>query len=780
MFHTITSKSQHNKERTHKKHINNLQQSTINNKRQQKTKPSKYSKKAIIMAKGTRTERIKEAVKDLKRIRNIGIAAHIDHGKTTLTDNLLAGAGMLSEELAGTAVRMDADKQEQERGITIYSGNVSMVYDVNNTDYLINLIDTPGHVDFGGDVTRAMRAVDGVVVVVCAVEGAMPQTETVLRQALKERVKPLLFINKVDRLIKELQLTPEQMMDRFTKHITAVNNLIRKFAPPEFKEEWLVDVQSGKVAFGSAYKNWATSVPFMKKTGTSFKDIIDLTNKGEEKELAKKAKIHEVMLDMIINHLPDPQTAQKYRIPRIWTGDIESKEGKAMLNSDKTGEPIGVVTNVISDPNAGIVSTVRLFSGTLKDGQTVHMVLAQDDTRIQQVAVYDGPKRIPVNEMCVGNIIAVTGLEQASSGETICGASHEIPPFEDIKHIFEPVVTKSIEIKNIKDLSKLIDILRMRSKEDPTIKVKISEETGETLVSGLGELHIEAKIERYIKEKGIPIIVSKPIVIYKEGVLKESREFEGKTPNKHNKFYLKVAPMSDEVRNVLTSGEVPEGKIRKQDQLKVTDALADAGYDRDEAKKIVAIQNGNMLINLTRGIVQLNEVIELIIQSFKEVCSEGPLASEPTFGLKVMLMDAKLHEDAIHRGPAQVLPAVKTALKNSMLDGKASLFEPKQILRIDGPQETMGNIVKEVQNRRGQIMNMEEEQGMSIITAKLPVAQMFGFEAGIKSATGGRGFQSLIDIVYEKLPPDLQDKTVLSIRKRKGMKEELPQIKIME
>ncbi len=730
------------------------------------------------MAKGTRTERIKEAVKDLKRIRNIGIAAHIDHGKTTLTDNLLAGAGMLSEELAGTAVRMDADKQEQERGITIYSGNVSMVYDVNNVDYLINLIDTPGHVDFGGDVTRAMRAVDGVVVVVCAVEGAMPQTETVLRQALKERVKPLLFINKVDRLIKELQLTPEQMMERFTKHITAVNNLIRKFAPPEFKEEWLVDVQSGKVAFGSAYKNWATSVPFMKKTGTSFKDIIDLTNKGEEKELAKKAKIHEVMLDMIINHLPNPEVAQKYRIPRIWTGDIESKEGKAMLNSDKTGEPIGVVTNVISDPNAGIVSTVRLFSGTLKDGQTVHMVLAQDDTRIQQVAVYDGPKRIPVNEMCVGNIIAVTGLEQASSGETICGASHEIAPFEDIKHIFEPVVTKSIEIKNIKDLSKLIDILRMRSKEDPTIKVKISEETGETLVSGLGELHIEAKIERYIKEKGIPIIVSKPIVIYKEGVLKESQEFEGKTPNKHNKFYLKVAPVSDEVRQVLTSGEVPEGKIRKQDQLKVTNALADAGYDRDEAKKIVAIQNGNILVNLTRGIVQLNEVIELIIQSFKEVCSEGPLASEPTFGLKVMLMDAKLHEDAIHRGPAQVLPAVKTALKNSMLDGKASLFEPKQILRIDGPQETMGNIVKEVQNRRGQIMNMEEEQGMSIITAKLPVAQMFGFEAGIKSATGGRGFQSLIDIVYEKLPSDLQDKTVLSIRKRKGMKEELPQIKI--
>ncbi|MFH1432350.1 MAG: elongation factor EF-2 [archaeon] len=730
------------------------------------------------MAKGTRTERIKEIIKDMKTIRNIAIAAHIDHGKTTLTDNLLAGAGMLSESLAGTAVRMDSDKQEQERGITIYSGNVSMVYDINDKDYLVNLIDTPGHVDFGGDVTRAMRAVDGVIVVVCAVEGAMPQTETVLRQALKERVKPLLFINKVDRLIKELKLTPEQMVERFTKHIASVNNLIRKYAPPELKEEWLVDVQSGKVAFGSAYKNWGTSIPYMKKTGVTFKEIIELTNAGQEKELAKKAKIHEVILDMVINQLPNPAQAQKYRIPRIWTGDISTPEGQSMINADKNGEVIGVITNINSDPNAGIISTIRLFSGTLKDGQTIHLTNADTDARVQMVSVYDGPKRVPVNEMCVGNIIAVSGLDMASSGETISTAGHKIPPFEDIKHIFEPVVTKSIEIKNIKDLSKLIDILRMRSKEDPTIRVKISEETGETLVSGLGELHIEAKIERYIHDKGIPIIVSKPIVIYKESVTKESQEFEGKTPNRHNKFYIKVGPLSDEVRSALISGKVPEGKIRKQDQLIVTNALADAGFDRDEARKVVAILNGNMLVNLTRGVVQLNEVIELIIQSFKEVCNEGPLASEPVFGLKVMLMDAKLHEDAIHRGPAQVLPAVKSALKNAMIDGKASIFEPKQILRIDSPQEHMGNVVKEVQNRRGQIINMEEEQGMSVITAKLPVSEMFGFEGAIKSATGGRGFQSLVDITYERLPQEIQDQTVLRIRKRKGMKEELPQIKL--
>ena len=196
---------------------------------------------------------------------NIGIVGHIDHGKTTLTDNLLAGAGMISEELAGQQLFTDFDKQEQERGITIFAANVSMIHEVGGESYLINLIDTPGHVDFGGDVTRAMRAIDGAVIVVDAVEAIMPQTETVLRQALHERVKPVLFINKVDRLIKELQLTPDQMQQRFIGIIAQVNNLIRKYAEKDFAKDWFVNVEDGSVAFGSAYRKWAIFAPYMKK-----------------------------------------------------------------------------------------------------------------------------------------------------------------------------------------------------------------------------------------------------------------------------------------------------------------------------------------------------------------------------------------------------------------------------------------------------------------------------------------------------------------------------------
>src|SRR2546427_6676786 len=286
-------------------------------------------------------------------IRNIGTAAHIDAGKTTLSDSLLAGAGMMSWEHAGEQLKLDSDPQERQRGITINAAIASMVHEFEGKQYLVNLIDTPGHVDFGGDVTRAMRAIDGVIILVDAVEGVMPQTETVLRQALKERVKPVLFINKVDRLIKELKLDADTMQTRFTYIITEVNNRIRKWLPEDMGEKWMVHVEAGSVAFGSAYHKWALSVPFMKKSRITFKDVYKHCQEGTMKELAKKAPLHSVVLNMVIRHLPNPLEAQKIRIPIIWKGDMESPVGKAMLSVDENG-PVGfMVTKIIVDPQAG-------------------------------------------------------------------------------------------------------------------------------------------------------------------------------------------------------------------------------------------------------------------------------------------------------------------------------------------------------------------------------------------------------------------------------------------
>ena len=331
--------------------------------------------------------KIKELMYEPNLIRNIGICAHIDHGKTTLTDNLLAGAGMISEELAGDQRFMDFDEQEQARGITIDAANVSMIHKYKDDEYLINLIDTPGHVDFGGDVTRAMRAVDGAVVVVCAVEGIMPQTETVFRQALKENVKPVLFINKVDRLINELKLEPDELQKRFINIYLEANKLIKNMAPEEKKDEWNLDIADGSVAFGSAYHNWAINVPMMQDTGVNFKDIIDYCNEENQKELAQKVPLSDVLLGMVVEHLPSPKVAQVYRVPNIWEGDIESAAGQCMVNTEDEGPLAVMVTNVSIDKHAGEVATGRVYGGTLKQGTEIYMVGAHKKARVQQVGV---------------------------------------------------------------------------------------------------------------------------------------------------------------------------------------------------------------------------------------------------------------------------------------------------------------------------------------------------------------------------------------------------------
>jgi len=312
-------------------------------------------------------ERVTALMGNPEQIRNIGIVAHIDHGKTTLSDNLLAGAGMISEEIAGKACWMDSDAEEQARGITIDSSNVSMVHTYEGKEYLINMIDTPGHVDFGGDVTRAMRAVDGAVVLVDAVEGTMPQTETVLRQALKEGVKPILFINKVDRLINELRVDEMEMQIRLGKVIDKVNKLIKGMNKEAYKAGWKLNAADGTVAFGSALYNWAVSVPYMKKSGVSFADVYNKCTENNMKWLAKESPLCDVVLDMVVRNLPDPLVAQKRRVPIIWQhGDQETKEGISMLKCDPKGPVALMVTDISFDPHAGEVATGRLFSGTLR------------------------------------------------------------------------------------------------------------------------------------------------------------------------------------------------------------------------------------------------------------------------------------------------------------------------------------------------------------------------------------------------------------------------------
>ncbi|MEM4647920.1 MAG: elongation factor EF-2 [Candidatus Pacearchaeota archaeon] len=713
-------------------------------------------------------QKIKELMRKPEKIRNIGIAAHIDHGKTTLTDSLLSGAGMISEELAGKLLVMDFHEDEKQRGITIDSANVSMVHNVDGEDYLINLIDTPGHVDFGGEVTRAMRAIDGAVVLVDAVEGMMPQTETVLRQALRERVKPVLFINKVDRLIKELKLTGEEIQERLVKIINDINKFIYSICPEEFKGKWYVNVAEGSVAFGSAKDKWGLSFPYMQKTGLKFSDIIKAYYEGKINEIQKKAPLHKIILDMVVKHLPNPLEAQKYRIPKIWHGDIESEEGKALLNCSPDGPVVFIPTKIVFDKHAGEVAGGRLFSGTVRKGQELYMNLSKKKVRVQQVNIYKGPQRLIIDEAIAGNIIGLVGLEGVFAGETV--SSKPIEAFEELKHIFEPVVTCSVEARNPVDLPKLIEVLKIVAKEDPTVKVEINEETGQHLLSGMGELHLDVITNRIKTEKGVDIIKGNPIVVYRETVTKRSQVMQGRSPNKHNDFFIFVEPLEDSVYNAIKNNEIPEGKIKKKNE-ELWNKLVSLGISNEEARQYREIYKGCVFQDRTRGIVHIGEVIELVMQGFESIVDAGILAKEPCTKLKVCLVDARLHEDAIHRGPAQVIPAVREAITKAILDANPVLYEPIQILQVETPNRFMGDVLGVLQSKRGQILNIEQEVDHATIKVKIPVAEIFGLSNDLRSVSEGRATFYVVDQLFEQLPKELQQKIIKQIRERKGLKD---------
>ncbi|WP_455282437.1 GTP-binding protein, partial [[Eubacterium] cellulosolvens] len=363
-----------------------------------------------------------------------------------MSDSLLASSGLLSPSLAGSALALDFMEEEQKRQMTIKAANVSLMHERKDVSYVINLIDTPGHVDFSGRVTRSLRAIDGAVVVVDSVEEVMVQTETVTKQALEERVRPVLYINKIDRLIKELRLTSEQIQERIARIIRDFNQLIDTYAEPQFKSKWKVSFAGNTVAMGSAKDRWGFTAEISATKGVKFQDVVDAYLENKVDSLKEKAPLNEAILNMAVEAMPAPHIAQKYRVERVWKGDVNSEIGQAMINCDDNGPAVMAVANIVVDPQAGVVATGRLFSGTLREGDTVQLIGAKTDSRIQQVCIYMGPYREIVGTLTAGNIPALLGLDDARAGETIATIK-DTAPFEAVKYVTEPVVTLAVEPK---------------------------------------------------------------------------------------------------------------------------------------------------------------------------------------------------------------------------------------------------------------------------------------------------------------------------------------------
>ncbi len=694
----------------------------------------------------------------------MGIIAHVDHGKTTMSDSLLASSGLLSPSAAGTALALDYMEEEQKRQMTIKAANVSLLHEMNGTSYVINLIDTPGHVDFTGRVTRSLRAIDGAVVVVDSVEEVMVQTETVTRQAVEEYVRPVLYINKIDRLIKELKLTPQQIEEKVARIIRDFNELIETHAPPEFKDQWQVSFASNTVAMGSAKDRWGFNAVIAKNKDVKFADVVSAYTENTVQELKEKVPLHEAILSMVVESMVPPHVAQKYRIQRIWKGDLNSEIGKAMINCDDNGPAVMCVSNMVVDPQAGVSATGRLFSGTLRQGDIVHLIGAKSKSRIQQVCIYMGPHREVVGEISAGNIPALLGLDNARAGETISSVDG-VNPFEAVRYVTEPVVNIAVEPKQSRDLPKLVDTLKRISIEDPNLVTTINEETGEYLIAGMGTLHLEIATT-LIQKTGLQIITSQPIVIYRESIRKEAGPFEGKSPNRHNRIQIKVEPLSQDVLDLIKNGTISE----YMDRAELAKILRENDWPANEAKGVWTVDRSyNILTDATKGAQFLQEARDMILAGFRWGLKEGPLAYEQIRGSKVKVVDISLHEDPVHRGPAQIMPMTRRAYFAAFLSGNPTLLEPIQKITAKITPDLLGAVTSVITQKRGKVTSVDQKHNIVNVTGEIPTAETFDLSEELRSATAGRAFWGLEFLRWGHVPASLVQQVIRDIRKRKGL-----------
>jgi elongation factor 2 len=704
------------------------------------------------MARFKQIAQIQQLMSKKEAIRNLGIIAHIDHGKTTLADTLLSGAGLLSPVMAGTARVLDYLEEEQKRKITIKTADISLIYKAEGEPYIINLVDTPGHVDFTGKVTRALRAIDGAIVVVDAVEGIMAQTDVVTRQALEERVRPVLFVNKVDRLITELQLNSEQIQKRLDQLISSFNDLIELYCETKFKTQWKINPATGNVAFGSALHGWGFTLEMAKLNGVKFQDIIDAYQKKEHEKLPKTLSLYKAVFGMAIKNIPNPREAQAYRVEKIWDGRVDSEIGRSLAECSDLGPTVVCVTNVAANREGGCFATGRVFSGVVRKGDSLHLVDTLTETVVGQVSIDMGSFREEVEAVSAGNLASLALPVMVKPGETLVDVNHKVGmvPFEGITYVSEAVVILAIEPKNPQDIPVLLEALEKLASEDPNLKIIADKETGEYLLSGMGELHLEIAVNQLKRDYGVKVEVSSPRVVYLESVSKRGTVVLGKSPNKLNSFSLQVEPEEEETKQ--STGKIEgDGSILSFDEHR------------------------NVLVDINDKTEQLpEEVLECIIAGFEFAAKAGPLCGEPMRHVKVNLVDLQLNDHAQDCSAVEVMHGVGKAIFGSFLTAKPALLEPIYKTVISAPNELSGECSRILTTRRGKITAYEQKGLLTVLTGFIPVSETFGFSKDLRSATSGRAFWQFIFDHWEKLPEKNSEKVILEIRKRKGLAPEVP------
>ncbi|MFW9768391.1 MAG: GTP-binding protein [Candidatus Thorarchaeota archaeon] len=709
---------------------------------------------------------------DYEHKRIISISAHIDHGKTTTTDYLMRRAGLMSDAAAGQALMTDSDEEEQERGITIFTSVVLLNFEIEGEEYLVQLSDTPGHLSFTGEVSRALRASDGAVILVDALEGVMTQTETNIRLAVGgEACKPVLFINKVDRLINELKLPPAKVYERIDVIVAKVNQLIKKVAPKEYASEWRVRFEDGSVAIGSAKTGWAFTMKTLEKKGIKPNVVFEKYNEGDEKWLRENLPLDDALLEMIVKHLPNPKDAQQYKIPRIWKGDLDSPEGKALVNVDRNGPLCGMICKIFIDPKSKRPTLIgRIFSGTIKSGQEIQLVNMRQNAKVKRLGVQEITDILDMDQVPAGNLFSVFGF-MCPSGETFVAPGSEMKGFEAIEYVSEPVVSRSIKPIDPQEIAKLGEVVSKWIMADPTARFFHDKESSEYRLDGIDPLQIEILTKR-INEQ-VKIKVSEPIIVYREKMTDRGDEFHTKSPNGHNRIRMYLEPLDEKTVELIRKKRITADMPARERAQILRD---EAGWDAKEARKILDIYESSMLVDAMSGVQRFDRIFSYLQSTFREFIEGGPIAKEPVMGVKVVLTDATVHTDPAHTGYNEVATMVSSGLNMGFLTGKPGLYEPILNTDIKTPPDTQGAVIKVLTSHRGQIVTIEGEEDVVAVKGTLPTAETIGIADEFRSATAGRSFFGYEFKGFDPLPGNLQEEIILEIRKRKNMPEELPSL----
>ena len=717
------------------------------------------------------------------------IVAHIDHGKTTATDYLLRRAGLMRPEDAGQLQMTDSDEEEQARGITIFTSVVLLSFnDSRKPDdedsYILQINDTPGHISFTGEVSRALRGSDGAIILIDALEGVMTQTETNIRLAVGEEFcKPVLFINKVDRLISELKLSPQDTFAKIDKITEEANELIKKVRPEG--SNWTVDFAKNSVTVGSAKHGWGFTYEILIEKGLKPQDVFAKYSEGDVPWLRDNLPLDEPMLRMVVDHLPDPVSAAKYRIPHIWGGDLNSELGQALQKSDPNGPLYGMITKIFLDPKRNYAATLigRVFSGTFNQTDTIYLVNSETKNRVKRLGVMEITDLLDVPKIPAGNLFAIFGFI-CPSGETFMLGNDvpkdkeerkRIPSFEKINYACEAVVSRSIKPKDPHDIDKLDEVVGKWLKADPTAEYRRDNESGEFILSGIDPLQIEILTKRINNQ--VMINIGEPIIVYREKITKKSPNFHTKSANTHNRILLYIEPLDATTEKLIDSRKINDLQNDK-DRAKIL--REEAGWDAKEARRIVDVYQGSLLVNGTSGLQRFDRVKSYLSAAFRDWLGNCIIAKEPATGVKAVFTDLVIHEDPRHTSYGQIAGMFFSALSLAMLEASPHIFEPIQKIDIKTPQGTEGGVTAIITKRRGRITNVVPEGEYVRIQGQIPAAETIGIADDIRGSTQGRAFFGYEFLGFEKVPQSLEEDLILEIRKRKNMPLEMPSTKSWE